>query len=507
MKMLKKVDDQANRLLYKLWFCVLIIFPFTAVSFRLDPDIWHILNNGRYLLQKGIPYTDPFTLHEGLSYVAQQWLADGLFWVIYDAFGKLGLMLMLIAAGGIMYVLMYRLCRLTTNSSGRYALYFTAFSLFFLFFLFLKTRPQIISFICWITELLVLELYVRRGKKLPLLLIPLLAVVEINCHAALWLMIPALIVPYLADTLPVRFLCLQADRSYSWKWPAGILAGSFLAGFCNPYGLRGMLLIFRSLSADMTRYIGELRPLAADSAIGIFYLFLAFAALFIMLADGKPIHVRSFLMLLGGIAASLMAKRNICIFIIASTPFLAGKISEMRKKSRVLPAPEAAVQPSLRQLRVRTCVKVLTCLVYAAACVCGLLIPIQGLSDIREDQEAESLAPIVDYLAEESGQNLSDVRLYTGFNSGAYCEFRGLRCYIDARAEVFLKSNNGVKDYINEYANVAFQGTQDYRDFIREYNFTHMLVSNEGMFYNLLKTDPNLRIVFETDDYCLLKCE
>ena len=175
---------------------------------------------------------------------------------------------------------------------------------------------------------------------------------EVNCHAALWLMIPVLIVPYIADTLPVKFLCLQADRSYSWKWPAGTLVLTLLAGFCNPYGLRGMLLIFRSLSDDMSLYISELHPVAANDIFGIL-LSVFFCGDVFMLADGRPLHLRSFLLLVGGIAAAMMAKRNICIFIIAATPFLAEKISGMQKKSKDLPTADAAEQPRSRTVLAR----------------------------------------------------------------------------------------------------------------------------------------------------------
>lgn len=496
----------ADRLLSRLLYLLMFLLPFTLVSFQLDPDIWHILNNGRFVLEKGIPYTEPFTIHEGLSYVAQQWLADGLFWVVYKTLGKIGVMLVALIAGAVIYALMYRLCRLTTNGSGRWALYFTSFGLFFLFRMFLVTRPQVISFICWIAELLILELYARKGKKLPLLIIPLLAIVEVNCHAALWLMIPVLIVPYIADTLPVKFLCLQADRSYSWKWPAGTLVLTLLAGFCNPYGLRGMLLIFRSLSDDMSLYISELHPVAANDIFGIFIICLLFAAMFFMLADGRPLHLRSFLLLVGGIAAAMMAKRNICIFIIAATPFLAEKISGMQKKSKDLPTADAAEQPP-KQNSPRPFIKTLTCIVYALVCIGCLVYPIYGLAGTRIDEKAELLEPVVDYLVEDSGEKKSDIRLFTDFNTGAYCEFRGLRCYIDARAEVFLKSNNGVKDYLSEYFDFISRGTKDYRELIEEYDFTHILVNKGWRIFNRMKDDPKLKVVYETDDYCLLKCE
>ena len=46
-------------------------------------DIWFILNFGRYILNNGFPTIDPFTIHDGLEIIVQQWLSDIIFYSGY----------------------------------------------------------------------------------------------------------------------------------------------------------------------------------------------------------------------------------------------------------------------------------------------------------------------------------------------------------------------------------------------------------------------------------------
>ncbi len=45
----------------------LLIIPCVLINLKLDNDIWFLLHGGRYVLQNGIPHTDPFVLHENLT--------------------------------------------------------------------------------------------------------------------------------------------------------------------------------------------------------------------------------------------------------------------------------------------------------------------------------------------------------------------------------------------------------------------------------------------------------
>ena len=52
-----------------------------------DNDVWFFLATGDHILEHGIPYTNPFSVHEGLGFVAQQWLHCVISSLLYHAGG------------------------------------------------------------------------------------------------------------------------------------------------------------------------------------------------------------------------------------------------------------------------------------------------------------------------------------------------------------------------------------------------------------------------------------
>ena len=70
--------------LWLLFILVPVSFSFFVAKFA-DNDFWFLINTGRYILNHGFPVIEPFTIHQGLSFVVQQWLTDVIFFFIYDS--------------------------------------------------------------------------------------------------------------------------------------------------------------------------------------------------------------------------------------------------------------------------------------------------------------------------------------------------------------------------------------------------------------------------------------
>ena len=60
----KNQQKQTRTLLIALMF-----LPCLVVNLQLDNDIWFLLTSGRFVLQNGIPTIEPFTLHQGFSFL------------------------------------------------------------------------------------------------------------------------------------------------------------------------------------------------------------------------------------------------------------------------------------------------------------------------------------------------------------------------------------------------------------------------------------------------------
>ena len=85
---------------------------------------------------------------------------------------------------------------------------------------------------------------------------------------------------------------------------------------------------------------------------------------------------------------------------------------------------------------------------------------------------------------------------YSSFKNGGNVEFEGYKAYIDPRAEVFLKINNGKKDIFKEFYDLQ-HGNLDVSEFLEEYNFTHLIVENGDYLYNNMEGQENYEIYYE----------
>ena len=92
--------------------------------------------------------------------------------------------------------------------------------------------------------------------------------------------------------------------------------------------------------------------------------------------------------------------------------------------------------------------------------------------------------------------DLKTQTIWVNYNHGGYAEFRGLRPYIDPRAEVFLKANNHQKDILQEYYDLA-TATISYREFLSRYNFDYIVTTKTDLLYTYLKEDPDYELILE----------
>ena len=131
------------------WYFIFLLIPFLSfcvANKTPDNDIWFILNNGRYVLSHGIPHMDPFTIHEGLHYVMQQWLSSIIFYGVYKIFGKYGLLLLMFLLFWLLTFILYKLCYLISDNK-KISVAITSIVIFAVSYDFLITRPQIFTYI------------------------------------------------------------------------------------------------------------------------------------------------------------------------------------------------------------------------------------------------------------------------------------------------------------------------------------------------------------------------
>ena len=135
------------------------------MDFKLDNDFWFLINIGKYIINNGIPHIEPFTIHSNLSFVAQQWLTDIIFYLIYNKFNIYGMYIFILISNTIIVFLLYKISMLISNNQRKLSMVTSAIVDIMLIMSFLTTRPQVFDIILLLLELYLIELYIKRNNK------------------------------------------------------------------------------------------------------------------------------------------------------------------------------------------------------------------------------------------------------------------------------------------------------------------------------------------------------
>lgn len=465
-----------------------IFIPCLLISQALDNDIWFLLNSGRCVLENGFPFTEPFTIHEGLSFTMQQWLTASLFWTVYSKLGVLGLFALVMAFYGLIVYILFKINMLVSENN-----FFISYGITLLTGAFISpfmvTRPYIISTLLIVLEIFCLESYIIKGKKEYLYILPVLSALEVNFHAAMWPMLFVILIPYWIDSFKFRFLFFEG-HGYPKKPLLIVTILMFAAGFANPYGLDAMTYLFKSYGYPEISYmVQEMLPADINTGFGklIFGTLLAVTLVYIFYKKGNT-KLRYILLTLGMAFLTLSSRRGFLPFAICGLFPVSFFLREVKIKEKTPSSPR-------RQTVIRVVLTVAVC----AGLVFGLANKYrQSVEFASKPDGAEAVNFLLKHAEPET------TLLYTSYDVGGYAEYMGFKCYLDPRAEVFVKKNNENKDIMLEYYSVQ-AGVLYYGEFLERYHFTHLLVPKSDILYVYLPYDSNYQLIYEDDKYRLFE--
>lgn len=460
---------------YKNWkpstyaIILLLLIPFIMFlirGFELDNDFWFLINTGKEIIKEGFIRIEPFTIHSGLFFISQQWLTDIIFLLIYDSLGINGMYYLVLLCNGIIVFLLYKLSYLVSNNRKR-AVLITIFSDIFLIFSgILTTRPQLFDIIVFTLELYLIELFINKNKTKYLYFIPLLSILLINYHSSMWPMLFVLLVPYYVEAF--------IKKKYIIKDLFIVTVISLLCGFINPYGLDSIKYLFNSYGiSKINDAVLEMNAVSMESIIGKIVFIIIFIIFYSFYYNKKNNKIRYFLLSMGLIYLSLNHYKAI-LFLGIIMPLILGY--NFKKKT---------IDKDIE-------INLFDKIVY--------LIGIVGLSIIIIVKTPLSDGVIIKEFANYLDKNASyDIKLYTDYNNGSYMEYRGYKCYIDPRAEVFVKANNHTFDIFDEYYDLLI-GEIDVEAFLNKYQFDYLLVDKRSKYLlNELKKNYKYREVLSKE--------
>ena len=474
-------DDRKGR----LFLLLLLFLPCFFIHNTPDNDAWFILASGRYVLQHGIPYIEPLTLHQNMQFVMQQWLTAVVFWGVYSKLGVVGLIALVFVVFVCVIAVIYQLARFLSNGNF-VATFIASFLAAVCLTPWMTTRPIIFTLLFLILELYALERYIASAKAVWLIPLPFLSALMINFHAAMWLVQFVFLLPYFIDSFRFKLLRIEG-QGYAKKPLILTVVLMFAAGFTSPYGFQSMTYLFRSYGYTEFGVINEMMPANINEISGIFIFgtFLILGAIYFLHQKGTT-RLRYMLLALGTAVMALSSIRSFALFVLCSFFPLAYYLREIRM-------PQNKIK-SVRKTRLLRAV-----LIVLVVLELGYVF-YNKYTKLIETGTGPDVAEAVQYLKEHASTD--GMVLYTGYDDGGYAEFMGFRPYLDPRAEAFVLRNNHTYDIMKEYV-LMESGSLYYKEVLDKYQFTHLIVPRYDILFTYLSYDSDYQKIYEDDTHAI----
>ena len=463
---------------------VLLLLPivvYSFIPFKVNNDFWFLINTGKYIINNTFPHIEPFTIHNNFNFIAQQWLTDIIFYKIYINFNILGMYIFMIIINLIITCILYKICLLVSNNKIKLSLFTTILTVAIIKNIFITTRPFIFDITLILLELYLLELYIKNNNKYYLLGLPIISLLMINLHASMWPMIFVILLPYYLGRINTKY---TTKEKYNLKPIIITTIIMLLLGIINPYGIDSITYLFNSYGIEnINKLISEMKPLTLkNTPLSILtYTFIFIILVSYYIKKPKEINIRYLLLFLGTLCLTLSHIRGLMFLSIAGALNISYNLKDYCIKE------EKETKNILNE--------------YILPIILLIIFIIIIITNSSFEYEKDmALSEVANYLDNNTEK---DIKVYTGYNDGGYLEYRGYKCYIDPRAEVFIKSINKKEDIFEEYFNLQ-QGTLNIKYFLNKYNFDYLILKDDliEVYINEL---PNYQKVYEKEEYKLYK--
>ena len=480
-----QVENKKKKEAYILIICLL--FVVVAISIVINPefiDYYYMKATGDYLLKGGSFNVNPFTVND-LGIITQQWLY--CIWIAFVdkggpvlVFCTIVLYLLLLLGTIILYVKQHSLD------------IYKAFSIFFVAVIvsggyLVRIRPETISVILLILQIVVMEkTYISKKVGYLYLMLPIM-LIEINIHGSVWFVHYLIILAYVFPNLFKKYtIDNQLNKSTLRKHMciSSVLMG--LTMFINPYGYKMIMYTFISLnnkSFEWIKIVETQKPIALSFVACMVYI------LVVLVAFGffnKILRISSVYLALGFGLMTLMMNRNIMFAIIGYVVVIVDIVKYYFVEKEV----KICFKIKKRDLLFFKVVFVFFAFTF-------IIVFYEEIIVKKWDTDF-SYPNLVDYVNNHYEKNDN---IYAVTQVGSYFEYNGYnKVYTDSRAEIFSKEINGKKDVLKEYDTFG-QGIFNYdidsisakkmEEYLDSYDFKCLIVSKyeSALYYYLIFSD------------------
>lgn len=409
----------------------------------LDNDSWFLLATGQDIAENGFSRTNPWFLEHDLGYVPQQWLYAMIMHYMDKMSGMNGNRLFFACQLLLFYILAFSLAK---PASKKIAFIFTTLAATPFAIQFMSIRPELVSLLFLLLEILGIKKFVETNKGFWLIALPVSIILEMNMHAALW-PLHFLVFTAFAIKFPWPFF---ADFPYGKRLLSkkGFLALTAMCGglFCSPYGMDMIAYPFAAYFSGMYDILNiyEMNKTPAFSMAALEICLLA-AGCFIASRE-KTLGMGTVNIFAGFSLMASLATRDGFLLIIPAILIIGDLAKKIQFKQIYIRLFEKDENWEFRGVAIL--------IVFTLFIISGfrqLYNFMDYTGDIRKIQEKAT-----EYLIKrDAGQD----RIMTGFDiGGSFERKRFINIYMDPRMEIFMKTINGKEDILRDYGKAIMGG-------------------------------------------------
>jgi hypothetical protein len=452
---------------------LLAVAAFSARVFIDGDTNWHVAAGRWILSHHTVPLTDPFSFtYAGKPWIAHEWGSEVLMAAAYLAGGWSGVVLLIGLAAGTAYALIARELQLWMGPVGQIIGLGLSFACLqpFLF-----ARPHMLAtplLVFWTGRLLA----ARREGRAPPLELALLMVLWANLHAS-FIFGLGIIGPFAAEAF------FEAPNTLAAKWPVvrgwgffGVIATAL--ALATPRGIEGLEFPFFVLGMKVLPNILEWRsatfqqPTLFEAALLI--------TLFLGLWRGVRVPPFRLLLLVALVHMALQHVRQEEVLAVLAPMLLAEPFGRALKPDRAGPrlTPPVGWKPSWRVPSV--IVAGVLAAGVAIVVVTRLAIPL-----VRTDNGNVPVTALAHVPPQLLGQPV-----FNEYAFGGYLIFKGVKPYIDGRADMYGDA------WVQQYLAIAGGAQPTVDDAFKRWNIRWTILSPREPLVHMLDTRPGWRRIY-----------
>lgn len=536
----------------------IVIFCATIAPITLQNDTYYTISIGEHIMQNGIDMHDPFSWHN-IPYTYPHWGYDVLIYLIYAAFGMLGIYISTCILTVILGLTMYAVnCKIAKNHVISFLI--TLISIYLLKD-YIAARAQLVTFILFILQIFFIEKFIETKHKRYVLGLIIIPIIIANLHVAVWPFYFILFLPYigeyiiaiLADTIVERKITkarlkskierlskktgneqkiadlqvklaklnikiekskekraqakkepykIRINKKSAAKWLILIMIICALTGFLTPLGDTPYTYLIKTMQGNTTQNINEHLPMTLIDHDELLCLVIAYLA--ILTFTKTKIELKD-LFMIGGLAFLMLnSRRQSTMFVLIGSII----INKMTFELIETYFKKGAENVIIKEITTKVGAFVTIALVLAA-----------GFHFISEKNDSnfvdESTYPVqaCDYILENI--DVKNSRFYNDYNYGSYMLFRGIPVFIDSRADLYAPEFNTPtgnpddgKDIFMDFINVSGIATY-YEPLFDDYKMTHVITTKNSKLAMLInnRNDDKYKEIYSDKHFIIYEIQ